>query len=208
MLAIACYGESEDQGERRTAEAAFVTLLNRHGDSLNAYVGSSINKYSTFRIDHEEMYSKLAEKIWRNAEQFDPESEDQTVIKSKFLAWASQIRNNLFNDEISAIRVDLDYKDFEEIRNLLPEIQPHSVGLSPAAKMLVEAIQTLSARDQDILRSLAMNTPLDGTQLKTRSEDLKLLAEHLGVAVPSLTTMRKRAIDRLKKSIEEFAALK
>ena len=208
LLAITCYGESEDQGEQRTAEAAFVTLMNRHDDSLNSYIGASVKEYSTFRFDHEEMYSRLGEKIWRNAEQFDPDSEDPSVISPKFLAWASRIRNNLFNDAVSAVRIDLDFKDFDEIRDLLPKANPHSIELSPAAETLAEAIQTLSERDQDILRSLAVSAPLDGKQLKTKSEDLKFLAKHLGVTVPSLTTMRKRAIDRLKKAIEELAALK
>lgn len=206
LLTVACYGESEDRKERQMGEEAFVKLMNRHGEVLNRYVGALVQKYSTFRFDHEEMYSKLGEKIWRNAAKFEPKSEDPSFIRGKFLKWASMIRSNLFNDEIKAIHVNLDYKDFEELLKILPEAESLGGQLCPAAQILSQALSEMPQREQDILRALAASNPLDGTPLRTSSEDLKELAEHLGVTIPSLTTMRKRAIERLKLAIQELEA--
>lgn len=208
LLAAACYGSSEDAKQRREGGDAFVDLMERHQDAVNRYVGASVKKYPTFRFIHEEMYLRVWEKIWKSAGSFDPKTSDPMLVKGRFLSWASKIRENVFNDAVSAIRVSLDFKDFQALHDLLPEEEEDLSFRSPRVELLKRALSTLGDRDQDILRSLAENTPLDGTPLRTSSDDLRALADQLGVTVPSLTTMRKRAIERLKDAMEQLAAAK
>ena len=206
LLTIACYGGSESRQERQEGEAAFNSLIERHQKSLNEYVGASVRKYRTFNFDHEEMYFRIVEKIWRNAEHFKPGSNDSEVIRRKFLAWASSIRENLFNDAVAAIKINFDNRDFDEIIAILPEDLQRAEPLSEQAAILAKALATLSDRDQDILRSLAENVRFDGKELRSNPDDLKALADRLDVTVPSLTTMRKRSIERLKAAVESVAA--
>ena len=208
LLAVACYGSSEDAKQRRQGEEAFVALMERHQAAVNRYVGASVKKYSTFRFNHEEMYFRVWEKIWKSAGSFEPKTDDPQLVQGRFLSWASKIREIVFNDAVSAIRVSLDFQDFQALQDLLPEEAEDLSARSPRVALLKRALSTLSDRDQDILRSLAESTPLDGTPLRTSSEDLRALADQLGVTVPSLTTMRKRAIERLKEAMEHLAAAK
>lgn len=206
MLTIACYAgsESSSAGEKKEADAAFTRLYERHQQALRQIVGARLREYYTFNFDPDEIFWKLCEKIWDNAESFDPKEDSPEGIKKQFLGWSKTICSNLICDSVRGIHFDLGYGLLEQLENLLPSRK--STPLSEDAKMLAEALRKLPESDQDVLRAMADSVRFDGKDRRATSEDLESLAASLGVAVPSLRVKRQRAIKKLKTELEKITS--
>jgi RNA polymerase sigma factor (sigma-70 family) len=206
LLAVACYSASDLPPERSEAEQAFMRLLERHQQTLNSYVGNGIKRYRTFRFEQLDLYNKLCLKIWLGAATFDPKSEDPKVIQDRFLGWANRILKNLINDEVRAVQSDLVYHDFDSLLALMPSLKEGREITLEDVTLACRALESLPERDQDILRALAEGTPLDGTQYRPDPESVQALAKRWDVTVPSLRTLRQRAIERFKQALESLAS--
>lgn len=206
MLTIACYAGSEASSteEQKEADAAFTCLYERHESALRQIVGARLRKYHTFNFDPDDIFMQVCEKIWGNAEKFDPKGDDPEGIKKQFLGWSKTICWNLVSDSVRGIHFDLGYGLLEKIEHLLPSSK--SSPLSEDAKVLAVALKKLPDSDQDVLRAMADSLRFDGKARRANSGDLEALAACLGVAVPSLRVKRQRAIKNLKTELEKIAS--
>lgn len=204
MLTIACLQGSTDADEERQAEEAFTELYRRHEESLRKIVAVQLRKYSTFRFEADEIFILLCQKIWRNAESYNPQDGQPLEVTKQFFGWCKTICTNIVIDLVRGIQIDLDYRDLQALEKTSPLAE--TVSLSEKAQIAALALKNLSEADQDILRALAENVRFDGKNRRSNSDELKQLADSLNVTVASLRVKRQRAVQKFKTELEKIAA--
>lgn len=201
LVFIGCGRESSSKDDQEEAERAFLELLDRHEAMLRRIVRYVLLDYQTWGFEPDEIYNRIVEKIWKKAEKFRPKNtENDEEIKKQFYGWARSMTKNEIADDLRGFKLDMDPRELEEIS----ESSFVKLGDSHSARVraVEAALEKLPQGDQEVLRALALSTPMDGGQLRTPSDEIKLLAARLGVTQASLRQKRKRALAKLKKALE------
>ncbi len=205
LTEIALLKNSADPAEAKRAGQLFEQLLENYGTILRKlanlqkpFSGSTIN------LDPEDLYWRLAMKIWDRADQFDPNGGDFHAIRKQFTGWAATMLKNIVIDRIAPLK--LDFTSIETLELGWDEFTETTPDPSARAKILAEILDEMDPDDAEILRWSAMFMPLDGTQMRPAREERLALCRHLNVTEAGLRKKRERALNGLRDEMKRREA--
>lgn len=202
LTEIALLKESGGPADIKQAGKLFADLLTEYEGYLRR-LASVLLPFdgSNYRLDIDDLYSDLVTKIWEKADKFNPKETTPSAIKKQFIGWAARILGNRVNDILASLKHDVIGTDsIEELGwDTFAEDHPEP---SQRAKILAEILDEMDPNEAELLRWWAMATPLDGTQLRTDSEERNQFCRKLNVTPASLRKRKGRAFDALREEIE------
>jgi RNA polymerase sigma factor (sigma-70 family) len=202
LTEIALLKESGKPADLRQAGNLFAGLLTENQGYLRRLASVFLPfDGSNYRLDIDDLYSHLVTKIWEKADQFNPKETTPSAIKKQFIGWAVRILRNRVNDILASLQHDVIGTDsIEELGwDAFAEENPEP---SQRARILAEILDEMDPNEAELLRWWAMATPLDGTQLRTNSEERNAICRKLNVTPASLRKRKERAFEALREEIE------
>lgn len=202
LTEIALLKDSQNQEERRRAETLFVELLRYYEPILRSMANKLLPfNGATRHFDTDDLYARLAEKIWLNAAKFNPEGSGTHDVHRQFLAWTFRILRNTVNTLLASLQLEglpIEYIDESEYNELTANVPDPS----KRAKILAEILEEMDPDDAEVIRWSVMFQPLDGSQMRTDPQEREELCRKLGVTPASLRKRRQRALKDLRDELE------
>jgi DNA-directed RNA polymerase specialized sigma24 family protein len=202
LAEIALLKESRTDTDMKQAGKLFADLLAHYEPFLRklARTQSSFDG-STNKLDPDDLYWVMVEKIWDKPDGFNPIEKTPQAIKRQFIGWASRILKNHISDLLG--NFGLAITATESIEEMgWDGIEDETPEPSLRAKLAAEILEEMDPDDAEIIRWSVLATPIDGTQIRTDAEERAALCRKLNVTEVGLRKRKQRALKRFREEFE------
>jgi RNA polymerase sigma factor (sigma-70 family) len=190
--------------DQALAEQAFTEFYNRH----RGYLFRTACKMANGLFDDDEKFDLVQEtfiRAYEKAHTFKGAALDDTTQEQRWArAWLGKIANNLLIDKMRKKKgiLLLSYDD-ERVRSEA-ELKRAVAGLprSSDQRLVQEALERLTEKEQRILRLAALNYLPGDKELRIPDSDLDELATTYNVSKASIRQTKKRAKEKVRNYLE------
>ena len=195
---------AESNNDRPLAEQAFTEFYNRH----QGYVLRIACKAANGLLDDDEKLDLVQEtfiKAYEKAHTFKGGAlNDATQERRWARAWLGKIAKNLLIDKMRKKKgvLLLNYDDESVKREAELKRAVASLPRSSEQRLVQEALERLTEKEQRILRLAAMNYSPGDKELRIPDSDLDELATTYNVSKASIRQTKKRAKEKVKNYLE------
>lgn len=190
--------------EPELAQAACGEFYERHKAYLFAVILRSHGK-SLGREGVSDMTTETFMRVFERAETYKPSgSSDVDVQRRNVLAWVGAIANNLCLDhfrhpDTRLVLVDEWADDTEPTHR---EEVEECFHLSDELRLIHEAMDTLTAREQEVLRVTMAYWKTDGSQQRLPNDVAEDLARSWETTSANIRKIRERAMKKVREFVE------
>lgn len=192
------------ESDQVLADQAFTEFYNRHQDCVFRIACKAANGL----LDDDEKHDLVQEtfiKAYEKAHTFKGLASDDVVQERKWTrAWLGKIANHLLVDRLRKKKgvLLLSYDD-EKIKAQAEWVRLTTrLPKSSGHRLVHEALEQLSEKEQRILRLAALNYSPGDKELRIPDSDLDELSQTYGVPKDSIRQTKKRAKEKVRKYLE------
>src|SRR5215510_4854609 len=195
---------AERNNDQALAEQAFTEFYNRHQD----YVFRTACKAANGLFDDDEKLDLVQETFIRAYEKSHTFKggalDDATQERRWARAWLGKIATNLLIDKMRKKKgvLLLSYDDESVKREAELKRAVASLPRSSEQRLVQEALERLTEKEQRILRLAALNYSPSDKELRIPDSDLDELATTYNVSKASIRQTKKRAKEKVKNYLE------
>lgn len=202
IVDIAVLKDSPIAGERKQAEAIFEELLATYGHILMALAQRAVPyNGATVHLDPNDLYWKVALKIWERAETFNANGTDAEELRQQFSGWAAAILRNIVSDTIEPLKQEL--TSTESLKTGWDRFEEDVPEKSERARIAAEVLEEMDPKYAEVLYWTVTIKPTDGTQMRPCKEERDAICLELGVTQEGLRQRRTRAFKILEQGIKD-----
>lgn len=205
LTEIALLKDSTDSAEARQAEALFEQLLENYGNILRKLANKQKPfSCSTIHLDPDDLYWRLAMKIWEKADQFNPSGGDFHALRKQFTGWAAMMLKHIVSDMMAQLKLEFTSTETLELGwDKSIETSPDSTD---RAQIIADILVEMDPDDAEILRWSAIYMPLDDTQMRPDRDERLAICRQLNVTEAGLRKRRSRALTALREEMQRREA--
>lgn len=192
---------------RSVADQAFAEFYNRHRQYLKARLCKAAQSW----LDEDGVLDLVQDtflRVYEKAHTYKGKGLQDELDERKFVrAWLNTIATNLLRDWLRT-RKGLRFENFDdekivrEVDSNLRIAKHARFHRSPATELIHQALDSLSEREQTVLRFYGLSVSPDDRQLKSPDAELEELALNLNTSKENIRQIKNRARDKIEKYVE------
>lgn len=198
MLYLGC-GSPE---ERRAAWAEF---YRRHAKFLYRCVVRWCRTNGAALFDYDWLFHQAVLRVYEKADTYEAQCDGRPdEEKANLRAWLGRIVENLLKTQLREREPTISLCLLEELDEepfVVPWHEVEDDPVSPQMRLIVKALESLTEREQDVLRRVWMEKDWRNPEVRLAANVTKQIADSLGTTPTNLRQIFHRAMEKMKKFV-------
>lgn len=199
MLYLGC-------GTLAERNAAFEEFYRRHGPYMYNRVARWCRRTDGLLADADWFYHQVVLLVFEKAATYDPQCGDDSGAESANLrAWLGKVIENFLLTQLARVEPTVSLVLLEELGQEPFEVPWHEIEddpISPRMALIVDALETLTEREQDVIRRLWLEKDWRRPNARLPANVTKQIADSLTTTPANLRQIFHRAMVKIRDYVD------